>query len=51
MPDVRERAEVLAMALDAAGAPQDGDVVRRLLHLLDSRRACEACRAQCAKGR
>jgi hypothetical protein len=37
MPDMRERAEALIAALDAKGASQDGDVVRRLLHLLDSR--------------
>jgi len=39
MPDMRERAEALIMALDAKGAAQDGDVIRRLLHLLDSRDA------------
>jgi hypothetical protein len=39
MPDMRERADALIAALDANGATQDGDVVRRLLHLLDSREA------------
>jgi hypothetical protein len=39
MPDMRERADALIVALDAQGATQDGDVVRRLLHLLDSREA------------
>jgi hypothetical protein len=39
MPDMRERAEALIAAFDAKGATQDGDVVRRLLHLLDSRDA------------
>jgi hypothetical protein len=39
MPDMRERADALIAALDAQGATQDGDVVRRLLHLLDSREA------------
>jgi hypothetical protein len=39
MPDMRERAEALIVALDAKGAVQDGDVIRRLLHLLDSREA------------
>lgn len=37
MPDMRDRANALISALEANGAPQDADVLRRLLHLLDSR--------------
>ena len=48
MPDMRKRAEALIAALDAKGASQDGDVVRRLIHLLDSREANESAEERAA---